>query len=46
MRISQFNTHSCVVTIFNETNALNFVRGVKWLVATLMHEMEQAETGT
>ena len=50
MRISQFDTHSYVVTIFNETDSLaaslDFVRGVKQFVATLMHEMEQAATGT
>lgn len=50
MRISQFDTHSYVVTIFNETDslaaALDFVRGVKQFVATLMHEMEAAATGT
>jgi hypothetical protein len=50
MRISQFDTHSYVVTIFNETNSLaasiDFVRGVKQFVATLMQEMEQAAAGT
>jgi hypothetical protein len=50
MRISQFDTHSYVVTIFNETDSLaaslDFVRGVKQFVATLMHEMEAAATGT
>jgi hypothetical protein len=49
MRISQFDTNSYVVTIFNETGSLaasiEFVRGVKQFVATLMHEMEQAATG-
>jgi hypothetical protein len=49
MRISQFDTHSYVVTIFNETGSLassiDFVRGVKQFVATLMHEMEQSATG-
>ncbi len=46
MRISQFDTHSYVVTIFNETDslagALDFIRSVKQFVATLMHEMEEA----
>jgi hypothetical protein len=50
MRISQFDTHSYVVTIFNETDSLaasiDFVRGVKQFVATLMQEMEQAAAGT
>ena len=50
MRISQFDTHSYVVTIFNETDSLaaslDFVRGVKPFVTTLMHEMERATTGT
>jgi hypothetical protein len=49
MRISQFDTHSYVVTIFNETGslaaALDFVGGVKQFVATLMHEMEAAAKG-
>jgi hypothetical protein len=48
MRISQFDTHSYVVTIFNETGslaaALDFIRGVKKFVATLMQEMEAAAT--
>ncbi|MEM3094320.1 MAG: hypothetical protein QXX64_01650 [Nitrososphaera sp.] len=46
MRISQFDTHSYVVTIFNETDslaaALDFIRGVRQFVATLMREMEEA----
>ena len=46
MRISQFDTHSYVVTIFHETDslagALEFIRGIKEFVATLMHEMEAA----
>jgi hypothetical protein len=50
MRLSQFDTHSYVVTIFNETDSLaasiDFVRGVKQFVATLMQEMEQAAAGT
>lgn len=50
MRISQFDTHSYVVTIFNETDslagALDFIRGVRQFVATLMHEMEAAAKGT
>ena len=49
MRISQFDTHSYVVTIFNETDSLagspEFVRGVGQFVATLMHEIEAAATG-
>jgi hypothetical protein len=49
MRISQFDMHSYVVTIFNETDslaaALDFIRDVSQFVATLMHEMEQATTG-
>lgn len=48
MRISQFDTHSYVVTIFHETDslagALEFIRGIKEFVATLMHEMEAAAT--
>ena len=48
MRISQFDTHSYVVTIFNEADslaaALNFIRGVKQFVATLMREMEEEAT--
>jgi hypothetical protein len=50
MRISQFDTHSYVVTIFNETDSLaaslDFVGEVKQFVATLMHEMEQAAKGS
>ncbi|HEY3094333.1 MAG TPA: hypothetical protein VGJ42_01105 [Nitrososphaera sp.] len=50
IRISQFDTHSYVVTIFNETDslagALDFIRGVRQFVATLMHEMEAAAKGT
>jgi hypothetical protein len=46
MRISQFNTNSYVVTIFNETGSLNgateFIRNVKQFVATMMNEMEAA----
>jgi hypothetical protein len=49
MRVSQFDTHSYVVTIFNETDslagALDFIRGVKQFVTTLMHEMEAAAKG-
>ena len=49
MRISQFDTHSYVVTIFNETDslagALDFIRGVRQFVTTLMHEMEAAAKG-
>ena len=48
MRISQFDTHSYVVTIFNETGSLaaslEFIRGVKQFVTTLMQEMEAAAT--
>jgi hypothetical protein len=50
MRISQFDNHSYVVTIFNETDslagALDFIRGVRQFVTTLMHEMEAAARGT
>jgi hypothetical protein len=50
MRISQFDTHSYVVTIFNETDslagALDFIREVKHFVETLMHEIEAAVKGT
>ncbi len=46
IRVSQFDTHSYVVTIFNETDslagALGFIQGSKQFVATLMHEMEAA----
>jgi len=46
MRISQFDTNSYVVTIFNETDSLtgslDFIKNVKQFVATLMHEMEAA----
>lgn len=46
IRISQFDTNSYVVTIFNETDslagALDFIKNVKQFVATLMHEMEAA----
>ena len=49
MRISQFDTHSYVVTIFNETDSLadslDFITGVRRFVATLMHEMEAAAKG-
>ncbi|MEP0825113.1 MAG: hypothetical protein HRF40_06480 [Nitrososphaera sp.] len=48
MRISQFDTHSYVVTIFNETDSLaaslDFIGQVKQFVATLMKEMEEAAT--
>lgn len=61
VHITQFNvqlyfrkpvldTHSYVVTIFNETDSLDasfdFVKGVKQFVATFMQEMEAAATGT
>lgn len=46
MRISQFNTNSYVVTIFNETASLaaavEFIRNVKRFVATMMQEIEAA----
>lgn len=46
MRISQFDTNSYVVTIFNETSSLDgatrFISGVKQFVATMMQEMEDA----
>jgi hypothetical protein len=49
MRISQFDTHSYVVTIFNETDSLtdsiDFITGVRQFVTTLMREMEAAATG-
>ena len=44
------DTHSYVVTIFYATDSLaaslDFVKCVKQFVATLMHEMEAAATGT
>jgi hypothetical protein len=44
IRISQFDTNSYVVTIFNETDSLagslDFIKTVKQFVATLMGEME------
>jgi hypothetical protein len=50
MRISQFDSHSYVVTIFNETDslagALDFIRGTSQFVATLMQEMEVATKRT
>lgn len=46
IRISQFDTHSYVVTIFNETDSLagslDFIKNVKQFVSTLMQEMETA----
>jgi len=46
MRISQFDTHSYVVTIFNETDslaaALDFIKGVRQFVASFILEMEAA----
>lgn len=46
IRISQFDTHSYVVTIFNETDSvassLDFIKNVKQFVTTLMHEIEAA----
>lgn len=48
MRISQFDTHSYVVTIFNETDSfaasLDFIGQVKQFVAQMMKEMEEAVT--
>jgi hypothetical protein len=50
MRISQFDTHSNVVTIFNETDSLagglDLIREVKQFVESLMHEIEAAVKGT
>ncbi len=49
MRISQFDTHSYVVTIFHETDSLasapDFIGGASQFVATVMDEMEAAATG-
>ena len=46
MRVSQFDTNSYVVTIFNETGslagAIEFIRTVKQFVTTMMKEMEAA----
>lgn len=46
MRISQFDTNSYVVTIFNETGSLDgateFITNVKQFVATMMKEMQDA----
>lgn len=46
IRVSQFNTNSYVVTIFNETDSLasslDFIENVKQFVTTFMHEMEEA----
>lgn len=46
IRVSQFNTSSYVVTIFNETEslalALESIKNVKQFVSTLMEEMERA----
>jgi hypothetical protein len=46
IRISQFNTNSYVITIFNETDSLasslDFIKNVKQFVATVMQEMEEA----
>jgi hypothetical protein len=46
MRVSQFDTNSYVVTIFNESGSLEgaaaFIRSVKQFVATMMTEMESA----
>ena len=46
IRISQFDTHSYVVTIFNETDSLasslDFIKNVKQFVLTLMREIETA----
>jgi hypothetical protein len=44
IRVSQFDTNSYVVTIFNETGSLRgaveFIRGVKHFVGTMMDEIE------
>jgi hypothetical protein len=49
MRISQFDTHSYVVTIFHETDslasALDFIGGARPFVSTLMRETEAAAIG-
>lgn len=49
IRVSQFNTNSYVVTIFNETEslalALESIAGVRQFVGTLLQEMEQASEG-
>jgi hypothetical protein len=49
LRISQFDTHSYVVTIFHETDslasALDFIGGARPFVSTLMREMEAAAIG-
>jgi hypothetical protein len=49
MRISQFDTHSYVVTIFHESDslasALDFIGGPRPFVSTLMREMEAAAIG-
>lgn len=46
MRVSQFDTNSYVVTIFNETaslaGAVEFIADVKQFVGTMMSEMEAA----
>src|SRR5688572_23554197 len=46
MRISQFDTNSYVVTIFNETGSLGgateFITNVNQFVATMMKEMQDA----
>lgn len=46
IRVSQFNSNSYVVTIFNETDSvarsLDFIRDVKQFVLTMMQEMEAA----
>lgn len=46
MRVSQFNTNSYVVTIFNETDSLargiEFIAGVKEFVVKMMSEIEEA----
>jgi len=46
IRLSQFDTNSYVVTIFNETDSfagsLDFIKNVRQFVATLMHEIESS----
>jgi hypothetical protein len=46
IHVSQFNSNSYVVTIFNETDSvagsLGFIRDVKQFVLTMMQEMEAA----
>jgi hypothetical protein len=50
IRVSQFDTNSYVVTIFNETDSLasslDFIKNVKQFVASFMQEMEEAAIAT